>query len=223
MQKDVYDQNKVKMGDALAIDPLSSLSFGLSRSGSLSEHFLRLNTAGMPMAWLSWQEAVLLHARDLVSWTYGDTLKVVRGGIDKRGMRTQLPLKSVLACKGKVVNETQASLSNATLFRRDHNTCLYCGLKFSNRDLSRDHVIPVSRGGLDDWMNVVTSCKRCNTRKGNRMLSESSLSLLALPYRPNHAEYLALTHSGRIRGDQMTFLKSQFSAQSRPQDLSILH
>jgi len=211
------------MGDALAIDPLSSLSFGLSRSGSLSEHFLRLNTAGMPMAWLSWQEAVLLHARDLVSWTYGDTLKVVRGGIDKRGMRTRLPLKSVLACKGKVVNETQASLCNATLFRRDHNTCLYCGLKFSNRDLSRDHVIPVSRGGLDDWMNVVTSCKRCNTRKGNRLLSESSLSLLALPYRPNHAEYLALTHSGRIRGDQMTFLKSQFSAQSRPQDFSILH
>ena len=211
------------MGDALAIDPLSSLSFGLSRSGSLSEHFLRLNTAGMPMAWLSWQEAVLLHARDLVSWTYGDTLKVVRGGIDKGGMRTQLPLKSVLACKGKVVNETQASLSNATLFRRDHNTCLYCGLKFSNRDLSRDHVIPVSRGGLADWMNVVTSCKRCNTRKGNRLLSESSLSLLALPYRPNHAEYLALTHSGRIRGDQMTFLKSQFSAQRRPQDLSILH
>lgn len=189
----------------------------------MSEHFLRLNTAGMPMAWLSWQEAVLLHARDLVSWTYGDTLKVVRGGIDKHGMRTRLPLKSVLACKGKVVNETQASLSNATLFRRDHNTCLYCGLKFSNRDLSRDHVIPVSRGGLDDWMNVVTSCKRCNTRKGDRLLSESSLSLLALPYRPNHAEYLALTHSGRIRGDQMTFLKSQFSAQSRPQDFSILH
>jgi hypothetical protein len=46
-------------------------------------------------------------------------------------------------------------------------------------------------------------------------LSESSLSLLALPYRPNHAEYLALTHSGRILGDQMTFLQNQFSINSR--------
>jgi hypothetical protein len=64
-------------------------------------------------------------------------------------------------------------------------------------------------------MNVVTACKRCNARKGNRLLSESSLSLLALPYRPNHAEYLALTHSGRILGDQMTFLENQFSINGR--------
>jgi len=185
----------------------------------LSERILRINAAGMPMAWLTWQEAVLLHARDLVSWTYGETLKVVQGGINKVGMRTRLPLKSVLACKGKVITlDYQPCLSNATLFRRDHHTCLYCGLRFETKDLSRDHVLPVSRGGLDEWTNVVTACKRCNARKGSRLLSESSLTLLALPYRPNHADYLALTHSGRIRGDQMTFLKSQFSAHRRQQN-----
>jgi 5-methylcytosine-specific restriction endonuclease McrA len=111
--------------------------------------------------------------------------------------------------------DSKAALSNATLFRRDHYRCLYCGLGFLASELSRDHVHPVSRGGQDEWMNVVTACKRCNTRKGNRLLAESSLSLLALPYRPNHAEYLALTHSGRILGDQMTFLQNQFSANSR--------
>jgi hypothetical protein len=41
------------------------------------------------------------------------------------------------------------------------------------------------------------------------------MELLALPYRPNHAEYLALTHSGRILGDQMSFLRRQFSSNSR--------
>jgi hypothetical protein len=41
------------------------------------------------------------------------------------------------------------------------------------------------------------------------------MELLALPFMPNHAEYLALTHSGRILGDQMAFLKRQFSSKSR--------
>ena len=41
------------------------------------------------------------------------------------------------------------------------------------------------------------------------------MELLELPYVPNMAEYLALTNSHRIRGDQMEFLKGQFSRQSR--------
>ena len=75
--------------------------------------------------------------------------------------------------------------------------------------------MPISRGGLDVWTNVVTACKRCNAYKGNISLDDSSMELLALPYRPNHAEYLALSHSGRILGDQMAFLSKQFSKNSR--------
>jgi hypothetical protein len=41
------------------------------------------------------------------------------------------------------------------------------------------------------------------------------MELIALPYRPNHAEYLALTHSGRILDDQITLLRRQFSSNSR--------
>jgi hypothetical protein len=54
-------------------------------------------------------------------------------------------------------------------------------------------------------------------------LAETSLALLALPYRPNHAEYLALSHSGRILGDQMTFLKGQFSANGRRMEALDVH
>ena len=35
----------------------------------MSLRILRINTAGMPVDWVNWQEAVCLHARDLVSWT----------------------------------------------------------------------------------------------------------------------------------------------------------
>jgi len=81
--------------------------------------------------------------------------------------------------------------------------------------LTRDHVVPTSRTGRDSWDNVVAACKRCNHHKGNRILEESNMVLLALPYVPNFAEYLALTNSGRILGDQMDFLKKSFGANSR--------
>jgi hypothetical protein len=73
----------------------------------------------------------------------------------------------------------------------------------------------LSKGGHDCWTNVATACKRCNARKGNVDLATCGMQLLALPYMPNHAEYLALSHSGRIFGDQMVFLKRQFPSKSR--------
>ena len=184
----------------------------------MSIRILRINNAGMPVDWLSWQEAVCLHARELVSWTYGEEVMEVRGGYSRlTGEQTVLKLNCIMACKGKVYDKIRKEppLTNSALFRRDQNVCLYCGSSFLARDLSRDHVIPISRGGLDVWTNVVTACKRCNAHKGNLRLEDCSMELLALPYRPNHAEYLALSHSGRILGDQMAFLRKQFSKNSR--------
>ena len=184
----------------------------------MNPSILRINTAGVPVDWLTWQEAVCLHARELVSWTYGEQVMEVRGGHSRlNGERTLLTLNSIMACKGKVFNKIRKEppLTNRALFRRDQNVCLYCGKLFKECDLSRDHVLAVSRGGQDRWTNVVTACKRCNARKGNHLLGECTMELLALPYRPNHAEYLALTHSGRILGDQMSLLRRQFSSNSR--------
>jgi len=184
----------------------------------MTAQILRLNSAGKAIEWLSWQQAVCLHARDLVSWTYGEEVYQIHGGYSRlTGERTIVTLNSIIACKGKVWNKHRKSppLTNRALFQRDQNICLYCGKRFRNSDLSRDHLIPISRGGRDIWTNVVTACKRCNAHKGNRLLSECALDLLALPYRPSHAEYLALTNSGRILGDQMEFLKKQFSSKSR--------
>ncbi len=184
----------------------------------MSVRILRINTAGHPVEWLSWQDAVCLHARELISWSYGEEVMEVHGGLSRAsGEQTVVRLSSIIACKGKVFAKARKEppLTNRALFRRDRNTCLYCGQIFSDVLLSRDHVEPVSRGGRDSWTNVVTACKRCNARKGSLSLEECGLELLALPYRPNHAEYLALSHSGRILGDQMAFLQRQFSANSR--------
>ena len=145
----------------------------------MSVRILRINTAGSPIEWLSWQDAVCLHARELVSWTYGEEVMAVRGGFCRlTGEQTVVKLNSIIACRGKVFanNRRQPPLSNSALFKRDQYTCLYCGKHFEYEQLSRDHVKPISRGGRDIWTNVVTSCKRCNARKGSALLSKRDVT-----------------------------------------------
>jgi hypothetical protein len=181
-------------------------------------HILRLNVAGSPIEWLTWQEATTLYARDLVTWTLGGAVRTVWGGTSRfTGERSCIQLHSIIACAGELYGgrPKKASLCNRILFRRDQNLCMYCGKEFQDRDLSCDHVIPTSRGGHNTWRNVVAACKRCNHYKQDRTPEEAGLELLALPYEPNLAEYLALMNSRRIRADQMDFLKAQFSKNSR--------
>ena len=104
-------------------------------------------------------------------------------------------------------------LSNKALFRRDQSLCLYCGERFPNFLLSRDHVKPLSQGGLDNWVNVVTACKRCNNHKAGRTPEQAGMELLAIPFAPTHAEYVYL--QGRlILSDQMEFLLAHFPRNS---------
>ncbi|WP_237055540.1 HNH endonuclease [Microbulbifer sediminum] len=175
---------------------------------------LRLNLAGQPLEWLNWQEAACLYVRELVTWSLGGVVQRVHGGINRHGERSSLDLAAIIACGGERMARPRRRppLTNRALFYRDRHTCLYCGSEFRTGELTRDHVHPVSRGGRDVWENVVTACRRCNQHKGNRLLENLDMELLALPFCPNAAEYLALINSERIRGDQMEFLRGQFSS-----------
>ena len=184
----------------------------------MSERILRLDKAGTPVEWLDWQMAATLYARGLVTWTLGDVIYRLHGGTSRlTGTRSCLSLHSIIACDGVTHNHKRPAppLTNRALFRRDQHLCLYCGKPFPEHVLTRDHIVPTSRGGRDRWLNVVSACRRCNQRKGSHRLDEIEMELLALPYVPNMAEYLALINSHRIRGDQMEFLRSQFGKESR--------
>ncbi|MYB35989.1 MAG: HNH endonuclease [Gammaproteobacteria bacterium] len=182
---------------------------------------LRLNVAGQPVEWVSWQDAVCLYARDLVVWTLGESILHLRGGHCREdGSQTTIDIHSIVACGGRLVEPDRSAppLTNAALFARDRNLCLYCGGVFRAPQLTRDHVVPKSRGGKDRWDNVVASCRRCNHHKGSRLPHECDMELLALPYAPNLAEYLALTNSGRILIDQMDFLATRFGNRREDRD-----
>lgn len=141
------------------------------------------------------------------------------GGVNSRtGLRSSVTVSSIIAVKGRVRGHTAEAgtprLSNRELFLRDGHLCLYCGMQLPEQMLTRDHIRPLSRGGLDCWSNVVAACKPCNHAKGARTPEEAGMQLLAVPFVPNRAEYLALSNR-RILADQMDFLKKRFRQGSR--------
>lgn len=80
-------------------------------------------------------------------------------------------------------------VTNTFLFARDHYRCQYCHrwqLELRTREcLTRDHLVPLSRGGTNDWTNVVTACSTCNTRKGSRLPEECGMHPLSHPREPH--------------------------------------
>lgn len=61
------------------------------------------------------------------------------------------------------------------IFKRDSFTCQYCGKKSPNVILEVDHIEPVSKGGKNDILNLVTSCFDCNRGKTDKTLGDSSV------------------------------------------------
>jgi 5-methylcytosine-specific restriction endonuclease McrA len=182
----------------------------------LSQQVLRTDLAGMPLEWVDYRSAARLYFLGQVAYACGNRLFLLRGGINAASKRqSMLVIHSIIATHGnhhalsKLKDDYTPPLSNRTLFQRDDHMCMYCGGRFSPRHLSRDHVRPISRGGKDRWNNVVTACVRCNNYKAGRTPEAAGIELLAVPFTPNHAEYIFLM--GRnVLADQMEFLRAHF-------------
>jgi 5-methylcytosine-specific restriction endonuclease McrA len=179
---------------------------------------LAVDMAGVPSRWLVAEEAITYYARRMVAWSLGDIVCTYHGGFSRlTGERSRLSTHSIIAIKGSVdflKEHHEPHLSNTALFSRDRHVCAYCGGKYRERDLSRDHVIPVNGGGIDRWMNVVTACRSCNIRKGGRTPESAGMPLLYLPYVPNRYEHLILQNR-RILQDQMEYLMAKVPRHSR--------
>jgi len=74
--------------------------------------------------------------------------------------------------------------NRANVIWRDQNTCQYCSKEEESRVLTIDHVVPRSKGGKNTWENLVTACKKCNQKKGNKTPKEANMKLLREPKRP---------------------------------------
>jgi 5-methylcytosine-specific restriction endonuclease McrA len=177
---------------------------------------LALNSGGQPHSWLTWQDAVTLKCKELIAWEFGDEDFMFNGGISRMtGERSSIEIASIVALKSKFhYIERVPALNNRNLFRRDLNICAYCGKKFVESQLTKDHIIPVSRGGPNTWTNCVTACLKCNNYKDSSLLSDCGMELLYVPYVPDKAEALILQNRN-ILTDQMKFLVDFLPRHSR--------
>jgi 5-methylcytosine-specific restriction endonuclease McrA len=179
---------------------------------------LALDISGVPRQWISYDDAIAYHATDSVAWSMGEVVAKYHGGVQKDGSLSYLETPSIIAIKGHGFNphrHSTVALSNRTLFGRDRYVCAYCGAHHANyHNLSRDHIVPKYHGGENTWMNCVTACKECNSKKGHKTLKEARMELLYAPYAPNHYENMILQHR-TILADQMEYLMAGVPKHSR--------
>lgn len=92
-----------------------------------------------------------------------------------------LPLPAVVVMRYLVRTRRRRAIfesaSKQVVFTRDDFACQYCGVRVGMRSGTRDHVLPKSRGGADTLSNVVTACRDCNAKKGDRTPSEAGMHL----------------------------------------------
>ncbi len=126
-----------------------------------------------PLSLWSWQDAIkaaFLERVDIVS----------EYDLAVHSPSCEIRLPSVIALKQYVPLARRPAFTRFNVFLRDRFACQYCSGRFAVEDLTFDHVVPRSRGGLTSWGNVVTACSICNLAKGSRMPNECGL-------RPRHA------------------------------------
>lgn len=120
---------------------------------------------------------------------------VTRNGAEMHAERITVPVPSVIRLTRyvRVPFRSRVPLSRRAVFARDGHRCQYCSRPAENID----HVMPRSRGGEHSWENVVASCRACNARKEDRLLSETELTLRRQPDAP-HAHLWVVATAGSI-------------------------
>ncbi len=131
----------------------------------------------------------------LSTWSWKDSLKAVfleRVNVVSeydqvvRSPSIEFKLPSVISLKDFIPLPDKVAFTRFNVFLRDKFICQYCSKSFKVEELTFDHVLPRSKGGKTIWENVVTSCRKCNTLKGNRSLKKIGLKLKRSPFTPDH-------------------------------------
>jgi 5-methylcytosine-specific restriction endonuclease McrA len=154
------------------------------------------NTTGEPIELVPSLMGLVLHLRGKAV-----ILETVPGRF-ARSPRLSFPLPaSVVLRQHRRIGSRVAALTNEHLFLRDGHRCAYCGrhrrhLGVRER-LTRDHLVPRSKGGADIWLNVVTACSSCNHQKDDQLLKDAGRKSRIDPWVPSRGELVTRRLSAR--------------------------
>lgn len=110
-----------------------------------------------------------------------------------RTPRLELPMPSVVRFLRSRRRQTSTiRFSRETIYARDRGQCQYCQRPVGRREVTYDHIVPRSRGGLTAWENIVIACRPCNQKKANRTPAEAGMVLSLSPARPSMGSWQLL-------------------------------
>ena len=130
-------------------------------------------------------------------WGWQDTIKAVflervnivaEYDLKVSASTFSMKLPSVIALKNFITLDKKIPFTRFNLFLRDRFKCQYCSKKFKASELTFDHVISRSRGGVSSWENVVSACFKCNNKKGSLSCKDENMKLIRKPKKPTHYE-----------------------------------
>lgn len=157
---------------------------------------LLLNASYEPLNICSWKRAIVLLLK-------GKAVEVEHNG---KYLTPDLPLPLVIRLQHYIkIPHKAIPLTRKNLMHRDKYTCQYCGK--TGGELTVDHILPKSRGGKDEWENVVVACLRCNVAKGNRTPEEAGLTIRNKPTRPINFAYFELSKQWNSASEYTTWEK----------------
>ncbi|MEN9579302.1 MAG: hypothetical protein RJA70_2311 [Pseudomonadota bacterium] len=132
----------------------------------------------LPYRVVGWQEAITLMCLDKVDL-------VVAYNEQVRSPSTSLPMPAVIRMRKKVsASRYRIRFSRLNVFMRDGFRCMYCGKTCRMSELTFDHVVPRSQGGVTQWENILSACRACNARKGNKTPAQAGMNPLGKAYKP---------------------------------------
>ncbi|MBA4782953.1 MAG: HNH endonuclease [Rhizobiales bacterium] len=138
-----------------------------------------------PLSLWSWQDAIKAVFLDRVN-----IVSEYDHAVRSPSMEFRIP--SVVSLKTYIKPARYPAFTRFNVFLRDRFECQYCG---ASHDLTFDHLVPRSKGGLTTWENVVTACSPCNLRKGNKYAHVIGMNPRHKPFRPTVFD---LHNNGRL-------------------------
>ena len=149
---------------------------------------LALNASFEPLTMLPLERALRLVLEEKAEVLEADDARIFRSERERIAAPLVIRLKKFI----HVPRRFRRQVTNTFLFARDGYRCQYCGrhkgVLRGREFLTRDHVVPMSRGGENTWENVVTACSQCNNRKASHLPEECGMHLLKHPHEPNYVE-----------------------------------
>ena len=122
-----------------------------------------------------------------MSWADWENLTPKEGEVTLDAVNRVFKVPEIIKAKEfSDVPNRNVKLSRRAIYRRDKNTCQYCGKRAPLDELSIDHVWPKALGGKTEWDNVVVSCLDCNRKKGCMPLEQCGMALRSTPRMPHY-------------------------------------